>query len=194
MIRKSSNGYTVYARTGRPMGTYRTREQAEVRLGQLEAFKAQRAPQMSPTVRPKRGGYYVRAKSGRNMGWYPTKAEALRRKGQLEANGAKFFKETRGYTRQASPNGQMGTQRGVVSRASRHPLPSSLHEAYEWTDAAGELDELRDAEGEDLLGYVAASVANAAEHTCADDEPISATALLALHEWLQEERDYRASR
>jgi hypothetical protein len=80
-----------------------------------------------------------------------------------------------------------------VSRASRHPLPSSLHEAYEWTDAAGELDELRDAEGEDLLGYVAASVANAAEHTCADDEPISATELLALHEWLQEERDYRAS-
>ena len=114
MIRKSSNGYTVYARTGRPMGTYRTREQAEVRLGQLEAFKAQRAPQMSPTVRPKRGGYYVRAKSGRNMGWYPTKAEALRRKGQLEANGAKFFKETRGYTRQASPNGQMGTQRGTA--------------------------------------------------------------------------------
>ncbi len=106
MIRKSSNGYTVYARTGRPMGTYRTREQAEVRLGQLEAFKAQRAPQMSPTVRPKRGGYYVRAKSGRNMGWYPTKAEALRRKGQLEANGAKFFKETRGYTRQGSPGGE----------------------------------------------------------------------------------------
>ena len=111
MIRKSSNGYTVYARTGRPMGTYRTREQAEVRLGQLEAFKAQRAPQMSPTVRPKRGGYYVRAKSGRNMGWYPTKAEALRRKGQLEANGAKFFKETRGYTRQGSPSRVYGPLR-----------------------------------------------------------------------------------
>ena len=72
-------------------------------------------------------------------------------------------------------------------------LPSSLHEAYEWTDAAGELDELRDADGEDLLAYVAASVANAVEHTCADDEPITATALLALHDWLQEERDYRTA-
>ena len=94
-----------------PNGHLPTREQAEVRLGQLEAFKAQRAPQMSPTVRPKRGGYYVRAKSGRNMGWYPTKAEALRRKGQLEANGAKFFKETRGYMRQGSPSRVYGPLR-----------------------------------------------------------------------------------
>jgi hypothetical protein len=109
MIRKTAAGYTVFARTGRKMGTYRTIDQAQVRLGQLEAFKAQRSPlgRMSPTVRAKskegRKGYYVRAKSGRSMGWYPTKAEALRRKGQLEANGAKFFKETRGFTRQGSP-------------------------------------------------------------------------------------------
>ena len=111
MIRKTAAGYTVFARTGRKMGTYRTIDQAQVRLGQLEAFKAQRSPlgRMSPTVRAKskegRKGYYVRAKSGRSMGWYPTKAEAMRRKGQLEANGAKFFKETRGYTRQTSPTG-----------------------------------------------------------------------------------------
>jgi hypothetical protein len=103
MIRKSNAGYTVYARSGRPMGTYPTLNQAHVRLGQLEAFKENRAPQMSPTVRKKGKGYYVRAKSGRNMGWYATKREALMRKGQLEANGAKFFKETRGYTRQGSP-------------------------------------------------------------------------------------------
>jgi hypothetical protein len=92
MIRKSSAGYTVYARTGRKMGTYRTKDEAQVRLGQLEAFQENRSPgQMSPTVRPKEGGYYVRAKSGRSMGWYPTKAAALRRKGQLEAQGAKHF-------------------------------------------------------------------------------------------------------
>jgi hypothetical protein len=105
MIRKSSAGYTVFARSGRKMGTYPTLARAQVRLGQLEAFKANRAPMgsMSPTVRSKskdgRKGYYVRAKSGRSMGWYPTKREAEMRKGQLEANGAKFFKETRGYTR-----------------------------------------------------------------------------------------------
>ena len=59
-------------------------------------------------------------------------------------------------------------------------LPSSLHEAYEWTDAAGELPELRDAQGEDLLAYVAASEANSVEH----GERVPAVDLLALHDWL----------
>lgn len=100
MIRKTAEGYTVYARSGRKMGTYKTLARAHVRFGQLEAFKANRAPmgQMSPTVRPKskdgKKGYYVRAKSGRSMGWYRTKREAEMRKGQLEAQGAKYFKET----------------------------------------------------------------------------------------------------
>ena len=63
---------------------------------------------------------------------------------------------------------------------SRHPLPSWLHEAYDWTDAAGELDELRDADGEALLSYVAASESNSVEH----GERVPAVDLLALHDWL----------
>ena len=42
MIRKSSGGYTVYARSGRKMGTYRTKAEADARRAQLEAFKAMR--------------------------------------------------------------------------------------------------------------------------------------------------------
>ena len=48
MIRKSSGGYTVYARSGRKMGTYRTKAEADARRAQLEAFKAMRAPAFSP--------------------------------------------------------------------------------------------------------------------------------------------------
>jgi hypothetical protein len=59
-------------------------------------------------------------------------------------------------------------------------LPEHLHEAYNWTDAAGELPELRDAEGDDLLAYVAASEANSAEH----GERVTAVDLLTLHDWL----------
>jgi hypothetical protein len=39
MIRKISNGYRVVARSGRNMGTYRTREEAEKRLREVEFFK-----------------------------------------------------------------------------------------------------------------------------------------------------------
>ena len=48
MIRKSSGGYTVYARSGRKMGTYRTKAEADARKAQLEMFKAMRAPAFSP--------------------------------------------------------------------------------------------------------------------------------------------------
>jgi hypothetical protein len=51
MIRKSSGGYTVYARSGRKMGTYRTKAEADARKAQLEMFKAMRAPAFSPGYR-----------------------------------------------------------------------------------------------------------------------------------------------
>jgi hypothetical protein len=104
MIRRSSKGYTVYARTGRPMGTYRTLARAQVRLGQVEAFAERRAHGRvahSPKVVRRQGKWVVRAKSGRSMGNYATKGEALRRKGQLEANAARYFTKTRGYTKKS---------------------------------------------------------------------------------------------
>ena len=54
MIRKSSGGYTVYARSGRKMGTYNTKAEANARKAQLEMFKAMRAPAFSPGHRTQR--------------------------------------------------------------------------------------------------------------------------------------------
>lgn len=42
-------------------------------------------------------------------------------------------------------------------------LPAHLHPAYDWTSAAGEIAELRDADGEYLDEYVRQSVDNAVE-------------------------------
>lgn len=39
MIRKVKQGWRVLSKTGRNLGTYRTREQAERRLRQVEYFK-----------------------------------------------------------------------------------------------------------------------------------------------------------
>ena len=39
MIRKVKEGYRVVAESGRNMGTYPTKEQAEKRLRQIEMFK-----------------------------------------------------------------------------------------------------------------------------------------------------------
>lgn len=39
MIRKVKEGYRVLAESGRNMGTYSTKEQAEKRLRQIEMFK-----------------------------------------------------------------------------------------------------------------------------------------------------------
>lgn len=41
-IRKKGNLYCVYAKSGRKMGEYRTRAEAEARLRQVEMFKAMR--------------------------------------------------------------------------------------------------------------------------------------------------------
>jgi hypothetical protein len=39
MIRKQGNKYVVVAKTGRKMGTYNTRKEAEERLRQVEIMK-----------------------------------------------------------------------------------------------------------------------------------------------------------
>jgi hypothetical protein len=42
MIRKVKDGYRVVAESGRNMGTYATKEEAERRLRQVEYFKRQK--------------------------------------------------------------------------------------------------------------------------------------------------------
>lgn len=39
MIKKVKTGYQVLSETGRPMGTYRTRDEAKQRLRQIEYFR-----------------------------------------------------------------------------------------------------------------------------------------------------------
>ena len=171
MIRKTAGGYTVFARTGRRMGTYRSLARAQERLGQLETFKANRAPlgRMSPTVRSQskdgKKGYYVRAKSGRSMGWYATKREAEMRMGQLKAQGAKHFTETRGYTRQGSPILKEKIKRALAyvhatERSSTNPG------GYKRSDAAAHAiaaENLNDVEASILLTGVAISEREAKE-------------------------------
>lgn len=71
----------------------------------------------------------------------------------------------------------MSTQR------HRRCLPSDLHAAYDWTAAAGELDELRSLSGEALERYCAESADNAAWH---GNKDVTALDLQRLHEWLAE--------
>ena len=62
--------------------------------------------------------------------------------------------------------------------------PADLHDAYEWTDAAGELDELRGLSGDELDRYCAES----AENSAADgDGSVTASALRELAAWLKME-------
>jgi hypothetical protein len=58
-----------------------------------------------------------------------------------------------------------------------------LWSAYDWTNDAGELPELRAATGEALERYAADSEANAREH---GEIYVHAEDLLALREWLLE--------
>jgi hypothetical protein len=57
-------------------------------------------------------------------------------------------------------------------------LPERLHKAYDWTAAAGELDELRALEGAELDRYCDESAANS-------DGAVAAPELLALALWLR---------
>lgn len=63
--------------------------------------------------------------------------------------------------------------------------PASLHAAYEWTAAAGELDELRDATGDALEAYCRESAANSREHATHPHDAVTEDDLMALHDWLK---------
>ena len=71
---------------------------------------------------------------------------------------------------------------------NRAYLPQALHAAYEWTEAAGELDELRllaDWPGA-LASYATASAENAAEADLdlGTEPDVFAANIVALSEWL----------
>lgn len=61
-------------------------------------------------------------------------------------------------------------------------LPESLYDAYEWTDAAGELDELRTTRA--WRRYVFDASVNARAHGYPE---ITMDALIALRQWLRQE-------
>ena len=66
----------------------------------------------------------------------------------------------------------------------RAHLPAHLHDAYDWTAAAGELTELRDLTGQAPLDYCRDSAANSLEHAPHPHDAVSAYDLEALHDWL----------
>lgn len=67
-------------------------------------------------------------------------------------------------------------------------LPTKLFAAYEWTDAGGELEELRVLTGEALETYCRESAANWRQHALdtGDTDPVTESDLLTLHHWLFE--------
>lgn len=73
----------------------------------------------------------------------------------------------------------MAKTNGITTR-----LPQHLHAAYDWTDAAGELDELATLEGEALDSYCRESAANAEDHGESD---VSELELDSLAAWLRDE-------
>jgi hypothetical protein len=60
-------------------------------------------------------------------------------------------------------------------------LPERLRAAYDWTSAAGELEELRAMHPEDLDGYAHESAANARTHGVSD---VSVCDVIELSLWL----------
>lgn len=68
---------------------------------------------------------------------------------------------------------------------SRPHLPERLHAAYNWTDAAGELDTLKRLRGCALAAYCIDSAANSTEN---GDGDVTEGDLELLHHWLNGER------
>lgn len=64
-------------------------------------------------------------------------------------------------------------------------VPEDLRAAYAWTQAAGELDDLRDLDDEDARAYASESAANAID---SDEGDVTACDLLDLRDWLLEAR------
>jgi len=71
---------------------------------------------------------------------------------------------------------------------SRRELPEDLHSAYEWTDAAGELDDLRDLAltGARLDTYCRTSARNWRDNHGTGDAEVTEADLHRLAEWLRE--------
>jgi hypothetical protein len=63
------------------------------------------------------------------------------------------------------------------------PMPGFLFAAYDWTRAAGQLEELHDLTGEALATYVRESAANWRDHG-SPGAPVTADDLTMLHDWL----------
>jgi hypothetical protein len=61
-------------------------------------------------------------------------------------------------------------------------LPESLSAAYEWTESAGELEELRSLEGDELETYCQESAANWRENPSGAE--VTASDLFRLHSHL----------
>ncbi|MGC9309723.1 MAG: hypothetical protein ACP5D2_03460 [Candidatus Nanoarchaeia archaeon] len=54
MIKKTSRGYEVKAKTGRTMGIYKTKAEAESRLKQIEMFKAMAKERMKKMAKARK--------------------------------------------------------------------------------------------------------------------------------------------
>ncbi len=63
-------------------------------------------------------------------------------------------------------------------------LPRHLHAAYNWTTAAGELEQLRDLIGTELLAYCAESADNSLAHAADPLDAVTKYELEELHDWL----------
>ena len=63
-------------------------------------------------------------------------------------------------------------------------LPKHLHAAYDWTDAASELSELRELTGESLAAYCRDSAKNCSDN---GDGDVSESDLVDLHDWLAQD-------
>lgn len=63
--------------------------------------------------------------------------------------------------------------------------PDELFCAHDWTQAAGELDELRDSSLDSAVVYANESAANFASHGSNDGEVLTADDLLDLRVWLR---------
>lgn len=73
-----------------------------------------------------------------------------------------------------------------MKTTTKSDLPDHLHAACAWTDAAGELDELRDLDGDALATYCRESAENYRDEHA--DGSVTEEALEELHEWLNQGR------
>ena len=100
-----------------------------------------------------------------------------------EAREAEKERKQEERKRQVAPAQRFDRFEGMTRK-----LPKGLHYAYDWTDAAGELAELRGLTGEALATYCRESVANHDAHTGPNSAwrgSLGESDLESLHDWLQ---------